>query len=170
MGVFKTAKLFPVVVDDLGPVAEAVLTHFRQQGYEVEARRTAAGGYDVSISKGGVFKAVLGMKTALKIHLETVANSTSAEAGIGIFGKQAIPTVISMLVFWPVLITQIWGMVQQSKLDTEALGVVEIALSGNNPQAATTPLAGNQNSKFCPFCGSLLPGTARFCQSCGAKL
>jgi zinc-ribbon domain len=170
MGVFKTAKVFPVKVDDLGPVAEAVLTHFKQQGYEVEARRTSTSSYDVSISKGGVFKAVLGMKTALKIHLETVANSTSAEAGIGIFGKQAIPTVISMLLFWPVLITQIWGMVQQSKLDTEALGVVEIALSGNNPQLANTPLPGNQNSKFCPSCGSLLPGTARFCQSCGAKL
>jgi hypothetical protein len=170
MGVFKTAKVFPVKVEDLAPVAEAVLTHFKQQGYEVEARRTPTGGYDVSISKGGVFKAVLGMKTALRVHIETIANSTSAEAGIGIFGKQAIPTVISMLFFWPVLITQIWGMVQQSKLDIEALGIVEMALSGNNPQVAASPLAGNQNSKFCPACGSLNLASANFCQSCGAKL
>ena len=28
-----------------------------------------SGGYDISITKGNMFKAVLGMKTALKVHI-----------------------------------------------------------------------------------------------------
>jgi hypothetical protein len=170
---FKTSKLFPIRLGDLGPVAEAVINHFEHQEYEVDARRTLSGGYDISISKGGVFKAVLGLKTALKVHIESVGNSTTAEARVGIFGQQAIPTAISMLLFWPVLLTQIWGIVQQSKLDEQALGVVESALSGSSVQVAATAqpgVADGVGPRFCPACGVLLSGTPSFCHGCGVKL
>ena len=42
---------------------------------------------------------------------------------VGVFGKQALPTAISTLVFWPVLIPQIYGLVQQNELDKEAYRV-----------------------------------------------
>lgn len=51
------------------------------------------------------------MKTALKVNIIPNGNYIQITAGVGIFGQQAIPTVISMLFFWPVLITQISGMV-----------------------------------------------------------
>ena len=79
------------------------------------------GGVQVSIRKGGTFKAIIGMKTALNVRIEPVANGTTVEAGVGIFGQQAIPTAITLLVFWPVIIAQVWNMAQESKLDEEAL-------------------------------------------------
>src|ERR687897_28723 len=83
----------------------------------------------------------VGMKTALNIRIEPVANGTTVEAGVGIFGQQAIPTAITLLVFWPVIIAQVWNMAQEAKLDEEALRVAEESLkahSSKTPSGATT--------------------------------
>lgn len=59
------------------------------------------------------FKAVLGMRSALKVTLMHQTDGVLFDSNVGIYGQQAIPTVISMLFFWPVLIiTQIWGLVR----------------------------------------------------------
>ena len=55
--------------------------------------------HDISITKGGLFKAVLGMKTALKVTLLPQGTEVSFEAGVGIWKQQAVPTIISMLIF-----------------------------------------------------------------------
>ncbi|MCS2523166.1 hypothetical protein NXV02_03315 [Bacteroides ovatus] len=68
--------------------------------FEVQIDNLLSGGVDISISKGGLFKAVLGLKSALKVSLIPKDNAIAFEAGIGIFGQQAIPTIISMLFFW----------------------------------------------------------------------
>ena len=73
------------------------------------------------------------MKTALNIKIEPQSNGTRIEAGVGIFGQQAIPTAITLLVFWPVLVAQVWNMAQEAKLDEEALGVVEESLKSHSP-------------------------------------
>jgi hypothetical protein len=180
MGAFESVQSFPVVLPDLSPVAGEVVRHFQQQGYEVKAEPTITRGWDISISKGGTFKAVLGMKTALKVSLESVGPTTTAKAGIGIFGLQAIPTVISLLFFWPVLIPQIWGMVQTSKLDEEALRVIETSLrsyssgaSGSmaaaGPGAMSGTTAANPQGKFCTNCGTKLAAMAQFCSECGTR-
>src|SRR3989442_725827 len=100
MGVFRSAKFFPISVPDLGAVAEDVTRHFAAQGYEVAKEHTIAGAWDISISKGGIFKSVLGMKTALKVEIERSGAGTQARAGIGIFGMQAIPAVITWFFAW----------------------------------------------------------------------
>ena len=166
---FKSTKTFPIAVPDLAPVAEAVMQHFRNEQFEVEGQRTLLQGWDISLHKGGVFKAVLGLKTALKIQIETVGNDTRVEAGIGIFGQQAVPMMISMLLFWPVLATQIWGMVEQSKLDKEAIDTVGRALTAQTtPATATQP--GPSTNGFCHDCGAALAGAPKFCPECGVKL
>jgi hypothetical protein len=58
-----------------------------------------------------------------------MGNGTMAEAGIGVFGAQAIPTTITLLVFWPLLFVQIWGLAQNSGLDEEAMSAVERSLA-----------------------------------------
>jgi hypothetical protein len=68
------------------------------------------------------------MKTALNVKIEPVSNGTTVEARVGIFGQQAIPTAITLLVFWPVLIAQVWNMAQEAKLDEEALDVAKESL------------------------------------------
>jgi hypothetical protein len=139
MGTFNSSKTVPYVVGDLAPVAQEVMDHFEQQDYEVTVTNIPTGGVQVSIRKGGTFKAIIGMKTALNIKIEPVANGTTVDAGVGIFGQQAIPTAITLLVFWPVIIAQVWNMAQESKLDEEALRVAEESLKAHSeaPSEAT---------------------------------
>ena len=112
-------------------IANRIQAQFQCEGYEVTMDLLSSGGYDISITKGGVFKAVMGMKTALKVTLLPQGGNIYFEAGIGIWGQQAIPTVISMLFFWPVLLTQIWGLIQQSNLDDKAAEIVEKVIAEN---------------------------------------
>jgi hypothetical protein len=168
MGIFKASKEIGITVPDLGPVAEAVMQHFRAQGYEVSGDRTLLQGWDISLHKGSAFKAVLGLQSALKIQIETAGAVTQVRVGIGIFGQQAIPTAISMLVFWPVLVTQIWGMVSQARLDQQAIDVVEQELA-RCASASASSMAGGTHPLFCTACGGLINAGMRFCPHCGVS-
>jgi hypothetical protein len=139
MGTFNSSSTVPYHVADLAPVAQDVMRHFEQQDYEVTETPISTGGVQVSIRRGGTFKAIIGLKTALNIKIEPVANGTNVEAGVGIFGQQAIPTAITLLVFWPVIIAQVWNMAQEAKLDEEALRVAEESLKAHSdaPSGAT---------------------------------
>ena len=141
MGTFNSSKTFPYFVEDVAPVAQDVMDHFEQQDYEVIETNIPTGGVQVSIRRGGTFKAIIGMKTALNIKIEPVANGTTVDAGVGIFGQQAIPTAITLLVFWPVIIAQVWNMAQESNLDEEALRVAEEGLKAHSSKAPSEPTA-----------------------------
>jgi hypothetical protein len=135
MGTFNSTKTFPYSVEDIAPVAQDVMRHFEDQDFEVTETNLPMGGAQVSIRKGGTFKAIIGMKTALNIKIEPVSNGTTVDAGVGIFGQQAVPTAITLLVFWPVIIAQVWNMAQESNLDDEALDVAEESLKSHASEA-----------------------------------
>ena len=168
MATFSTKKVLYGSASLIPIIANRIQEEFQNEGYEVAMDALSSGGYDISITKGGVFKAVLGMKTALKVTLHPQGSNINFEAGVGIWGQQEIPTVISMLFFWPVLITQIWGMVEQAKLDDKALDIAKevVAMNNNNGAAATN----SNGSKFCTGCGTQNAESANFCSSCGRPL
>lgn len=168
MGTFNTKKTLYGSASLIPSIAGRIQEEFHNDGYEVAMDALSSGGYDISITKGGIFKAVLGMKTALKVTLLPQDNAIRFEAGVGIWGQQAIPTVISMLFFWPVLITQIWGMVEQSKLDDKALDIAKDVIYMNNNDGAAS--AKSNESKFCTSCGTRNAGSANFCCGCGKPL
>jgi acyl carrier protein phosphodiesterase len=141
MGTFNSTKTFPYHVEDIAPIAQDVMDHFEGQDYEVTETNIPTGGAQVSIRKGGTFKAIIGMKTALNIKIEPVANGTTVEAGVGIFGQQAVPTAITLLVFWPVIIAQVWNMAQEAHLDEEALRVAEESLKAHSSKAPSEATA-----------------------------
>ena len=141
MGTFNSSKTFPYFVEDIAPVAQDVMDHFKAQDFEVTETNIPTGGVQVSIRKGGTFKAIIGMKTALNIKIEPVANGTTVDAGVGIFGQQAIPTAITLLVFWPVIIAQVWNMAHESHLDDEALRVAEESLKAHSSEAPSEATA-----------------------------
>ena len=157
----QTISASPLLIPDM---AEAICREFRRDGHEVCVENLYSGGKDISITKGGAFKAVLGMKTALKVTLQPRGDSVLFDANVGIFGQQAIPTVISMLVFWPVLITQISGLIMQSQMDDRAFAAAESVCR------YATPKPSNAGGAFCPACGKPVAPGAHFCSSCGAKL
>ena len=169
MATFNTKKILYGSSTLIPAIASRIQEEFRKDGYEVIMDALSSGGYDISITKGGVFKAVLGMKTALKVTLLPQDNTINFEAGVGIWGQQAIPTIISMLFFWPVLITQIWGMVEQSKLDDKALEIAQDVICMNN-HVGSSATGANLGGKFCTNCGTKTDGTSKFCPECGAKL
>jgi hypothetical protein len=140
VGTFNSTKTVPYVVDDLGPVAQDLVRYFEGQDFETTETNLPARGVQVSIRKGGTFKAIIGMKTALNIKVEPVEGGTQVDAGVGIWGQQAIPSIITALVFWPVIISQVWNMAQEAKLDEEAIGVAEESLKAH-ASGAPSPLA-----------------------------
>jgi hypothetical protein len=141
MGTFNSSKTVPYFVEDLAPVAQEVMRHFEQQDFEVTETNIPAGGVQVSIRRGGTFKAIIGMKSALNIKIEPVANGTTVEAGVGIFGQQAVPTAITLLVFWPVIIAQVWNIAQEANLDEEALRVAEESVKAHSSKAPSEAAA-----------------------------
>jgi len=149
-------------------MSNKILTHFRAEGYEVDVQVSDLGTHDISLTKGGLFKAVLGLRTALKITLKPESGRISFDAGIGIFGQQLIPSLIMYFVYWPVLLTQLWGLVQQSQLDDIALRLAESVIPSD--QAAPKVVEPTSISSFCPNCGAKHDAGMRFCPNCGTKL
>lgn len=151
MSLFKSEKFVPISVPDVAPVAHELADHFKQRDYQVECVPLPTAGWEVGITRGGTFKAAVGLKSALKIQIEPIPAGTMVRAGAGIFGKQAIPTAISMLVAWPVLLTQVWGLVREAGLDGEAVGVVEASL--NRHQRVASSQSGASGSDRAPSAG-----------------
>jgi hypothetical protein len=161
MSIFKASKVVPAAVADLSTVAQALAEHFSALDYEVTSEQADPQCWEIGIHKGGTFQAIIGMKTALRIRIQSVEGGTQIEAGIGFLESQGISTAVSMLAFWPVLVTQTWGLVRQSKLDEEAIAVAEAALLAQAHAGA---------ARYCHECGAAITRAAAFCHACGARL
>ncbi|MEU5694981.1 zinc ribbon domain-containing protein [Actinosynnema sp. NPDC020468] len=195
MSAFKTEKVVITPLTEFDAVAEDVVSHFGGLGYEVEKTRTDTGVWDIGIHKGGKFKAVAGLKLALKVLLQPDTDGVVVYAGMGVFGKQAAPALLgagavrvalvamgaaaATLLALPLLVTQAWGLVKQAKLDDEAVRVVEASIRSHERRAGVhqrpTPIV-TQRVKpavpkgVCPACRGTVPTGAAFCNECGASL
>jgi len=165
MATYSKKKLLQAHPSQIKNIADAICLEFENDGFEVKVDDLISGGKDISITKGGIFKAVLGMRSALKVTLIPQPEGILFDANVGIYGQQAIPAVISMFIFWPVLLTQIWGLIEQSALDDRALAAAEKAV-GNVPMATLQ----SNDFKFCTNCGTKMDKSAKFCPECGHKI
>ncbi len=169
MGTFKSSRLFDAPPALIEQIVADVENTFINKEFTVEKDELLSGGYDISLTKGNIFKAVLGMKSALKVLVRPQNNGIYIEAGVGIFGQQAIPSAITLFIAWPVLVTQIWGLVKQSKLDDVVMQVAQETI--NNASGETKNTAPSHESfKYCPECGTKVSASAKFCGECGEKL
>lgn len=165
MAVFKTKRTIPVQNVNIQDVADSIERIYRDKDFEVKVEPTAQGCL-ISLTKGGMFKAALGMKTALNLKLKLQSDALDAEASVGVFGMQVLPSLITYYIAWPVMLTQIWGLVKQSKLDDEVIDAVEKIVK----QQAIVPAEIAENRAFCTKCGAAHAAGAAFCSSCGEKL
>ena len=129
MAVLGTTRKFTTRTDDLSAIVTEVLKYFNNQGYEATGEPMLTGGWHVSISKGGMFKRVLGMRTALDVKIEPMLDGLIVRTSVGIFGQQAIPAMIALFFFWPIMIPQVWGIIQNSNLDDLVMTQIEQALN-----------------------------------------
>ncbi|MBO7221333.1 MAG: zinc ribbon domain-containing protein [Alistipes sp.] len=128
MGAFTTKKTLYGNASQIPVVAERIRQAFATDGYEVRIDNPA-NGQEIYITKGGFFKAAIGLRSALKVTMKpTRDGNINFEAGVSVFKQQFVPTVITMCFFSPVVIAQIWGMIKQSKLDEKAVAIAEQAL------------------------------------------
>jgi len=185
MSIFRSEKVIAVKVADLEPVSTDLVKHFQERGYEATRMRRPDDAWEVSITKGSLFKAAVGLRTALKVQLVQQPGGTLVRAGAGVFGKQAVPAALTLFVAWPVLLAQVWGLINQAGLDDEAIKAVELSLnrlsrlSGahDNGWAPTKDPSDDTGASavavpfgaFCPRCGHRQTGDARYCPHCGAS-
>lgn len=186
MGTFKSERMLygdPKYIPDIG---NAICESFKQDGFEVVIEELVSGGVDISLSKGNMFKAIIGMKSALKVNIVPKDGNIFIKAGVGIFGQQAVPTIVTLALFWPLIITQVWGIVRQSKLDDRAVEIAQAELSSlqcmelqNSQEYTEVPdnlkITDTQEDKensvrFCTSCGTKTEGDSKFCPNCGAEL
>lgn len=162
MALQDSSRFFPTKLTDMSGIAKDFTQHFEGAGYTVSSELTGAGLF-LSITKGGTFQSVVGMKTALNIDIQQTDGGLTAAMQVGAFGKQILPTALTLFVAWPVLIPQIMGLVSQSKLDEQAYAVIEAAIRKyeNNTEAVA--------GQFCTACGAQLVEGAVFCPKCGQK-
>lgn len=162
MSAFQSERFYPAQLQDLYGVLQAVQKHFQEKDYDVSVESSSFGAF-ISLSKGGIFKSILGMKTALNVEIRHLPDGIQAEAKVGIWGQQMLPSLIMLFVSWPVLLTQITGLVQQAKLDDEVLQVLGQAI--DNCQNA----AGSTETEFCVNCGAKIAFGSAYCPVCGGK-
>jgi len=128
MGAFTTKKIIYGNTAQIPFVAEQLRLAFASEGYEVRIENTRVG-REVYITKGGLFKAALGLRSALKVLLLPSRDGhIEIDAGVSIFKQQFVPTLITVCLFSPVVVAQIWGMIKQAKLDEKAVDIAERAI------------------------------------------
>ena len=169
MGTFNTHKLIPADPSLIPAMADKITSHFKSEGYDADVKVSDLGTYDISLAKGDMFKAVLGLRTALKVTLKSEAGMVSFDAGIGVFGQQIIPALVMYFVAWPVMLTQAWGMAKQANLDDIALTLAESVVQSPISSAPKISEPAMMAS-FCPNCGTTLISKVNFCPDCGQKL
>ena len=165
---FTSTKVFRVSPNRIPDMARTLEIELRKDGYDTRNDMLLGGDVIVSVTKGGLFKSVIGMKTALKVELRAEYGNVFAKTSVGIWGQQIVPTVIMLLWFWPVLITQIWGLVQQSRLDTRVMKILAKVVENKPEAVGATSCEADSPARFCSECGK--PITGNFCANCGAKV
>lgn len=126
MGVFQSEKTFNCNPALINVIVDNIVKDFRKDEYECGVISGKSEERQISIRKGGIFKTVLGMKTALNVTVMPYgANKVYVKAEIGLFETQALPTMVAYFIFWPIFVAQIWGLVQQSHLDERVMDIVE---------------------------------------------
>lgn len=163
MALSDSTRVFHTQLKDFSGIEKDFRAHFELNGYTV-ASEVMSTGLFLSITKGGIFQSVVGLKTALNINLKCMDDSIVASTEVGAFGKQILPSAITLFVAWPVVIPQILGLIRQSKLDEEAYHVIEQAIQ----KYENTSIA--QGGQFCTGCGGQLVEDAVFCPKCGKKV
>lgn len=162
MATFSTTETLIGHPNAIPAMSKTICEYFESEGYSVKEEEGYTGGKEISITEDGMFKALLGLRTALKVSLQPLDETIGFKASAGIFGMQAIPTTITLLLCWPVLLTQIWGLIKQSRLDDKALMIAKSVLSKNNYSGEEYTYG-----SYCHHCGRGIPDGTKFCPHCG---
>lgn len=133
MGPFKSKKVIYGSPSRIPYIAEEIRKSFTADRYEVRIVDPSLGN-EIYITKGGMFKVALGLRSAMKVTMIPSRRDgyIDFEASISIVKQLLMPTLITECMLSPVVIAQIWSTIRQYKLDEKALEVAENVVYRNN--------------------------------------
>lgn len=145
------------------------------EGFEfqrLQERNTLA----IQARKGGAWRNVVGMSSALTVKLENKGRNLDVEIGAAKWIDKAGAGIFWTIVFWPVALTSVYGAYDQMKLPSRIFGEIEQYVNvwnarttmGTTPKAILQQSAGIPDSmRECPHCQENISSSARFCEHCG---
>ena len=94
------------------------------EGFKCQRLQMEDGGIVIQIEKGGGWRKVLGMSTAVHIVFHQVEDRVNVEIGNGRWLDKAAAGTLSIIILWPLAITAGIGVWQQMKLPERVFGYV----------------------------------------------
>lgn len=160
MSTFDSSKRYEVSFSFIPSAVNAIKTVFEAEGFEFEKKTGTLSKTVVEVTKGDLVRQAIGLKQGLQITLEHDGQYVNVEAKGIVVKNQLIASAIALFVTWPVLIPQIIGLINQSKLDEKAIAVIDSAFASYN----------TDNGEFCTCCGARVSNGETHCPHCGAAL
>lgn len=157
MGTFSTSKLYTAGQELIPLACREIKKSFESEGFEYSVKSESYNQTVVIVTKGNLVKQAVGLKQGLEISFSYSDGTVSVEAKGTVLKDQAIASAITLLVTWPVLIPQIIGMINQSKLDEKVIEAVDKAYKE----------CVMEKKVFCTHCGQEVTGVDGRCPNCG---
>lgn len=183
MGAFKSEKMLygdPKYISDIG---NAICESFKRDSFDVVIVELVSGGVIISLSKGNMLKSLIGMTSALEVKIVPKDGNIFIKAAVA---QQVVLAIITALIFLPLIIPQILGMVRHSKLGNKAVEIAEAELASlqcmelentkeytavpENLKVTNTQEIKENSVRFCTSCGTKIEDDSQFCPKCGAEL
>lgn len=160
MSTFNSFKRYEVSSSFILNAVNAIKTVFEAEGFEFEEKSGTLSKTVIEVTKGDLVKQAIGLKQGLQITFEYDGQYVNVEAKGIVVKNQLIASAITLFVTWPVLIPQIIGLINQSKLDEKAIAVIDSAYSSYNTESGV----------FCTHFGVRIPRGETRCPHCGGEL
>jgi len=160
MSTFTSCKNYDASATFIPFAATRIREFFSADGFEVSQKPGACNKTVLEVTKSNLVKSVVGLRQGLEITIENEGGRIAVEVRGTVLKNQLAASILSFCFFWPVIIPQIIGMINQSGLDEKAIRVIDAAYGTFS----------NDRPTFCTNCGRQIIGDYSCCPHCGASL
>lgn len=160
MSTFTTSATFKASPSFTPYAINALKCDYEAKGFDFEKKPGTASKTIVEVTKGNLVKQVIGLKQGLEITFEQDGSNINVTAKGIVVKNQLVATTLTLLAWWVFIIPQIVGLIKQSKLDKEAINVIENAYASYEREKPT----------FCTHCGVKVTSGTTICPHCGRAL
>ena len=171
MAIFNEKRTIYGHIDNIEYVLNDVKLYFEAKKFEVHVESNLDSGF-ISITKGGIFKSVTGLKVALNTSLKIQNDNVFVESKIGAFGSKVAVLLVGVYVIaWPLAVSAALGMILQTNLNKEMMEQIAKSIYfHSNKSISNTSRTYIEENRTCTGCGCILPSNADYCSECGKKI
>ena len=127
MSTFTSFKSYDASATFIPFAATRIRESFSADGFEINQKPGACNKTVLEVTKSNLFKSAVGLRQGLEITLGNEGGRIAVEVRGTVLKNQLVASTLSFFFFWPVIIPQVIGMINQSGLDDRAIGVIDSA-------------------------------------------